>query len=388
MSGPEGADNQAQSGSDSAVGRGAWSIPDSLIERHRRRFAFTVSVVLTIVMVAAFTTLPVPFVKFSPGPLYNVLGNVGEQDAIDISGRRVFATTGDLDLLTVTERGGPIGQLTVPELVAGAGARDDEVVLESSVYPPGTSRDEVLQRSSGMFSASEAAAVAAAMQYLDIPVEASVVVDFVVPESPSEGVLQPGDQIVTIDGQPVADAEDVPQLVRGLAPGDTIPVQIVRGDTEETVELTLGSNPRDPSVPFMGIQVRVEVEPPFSITFNLQGIGGPSAGLVLALGIIDKLTPDNITHGKKVAVTGTVARSGAVGAIGGLPQKIASSRDAGVELLVFPEANCPEVAFANPDGLAMAPVSNLRQAVRIIDSFTAGERTVESLPTCPGADQS
>lgn len=98
-----------------------------------------------------------------------------------------------------------------------------------------------------------------------------------------------------------------------------------------------------------------------SLRVSLKNTGGPSGGLIFALGLVELLSPENLLQGRKIAATGTISKSGAVGAIGGVQEKIVAARAAGVELLFISRQNCDEISDV-VDGLRIIAVSNLEQA--------------------------
>ena len=130
--------------------------------------------------------------------------------------------------------------------------------------------------------------------------------------------------------------------------------------------------------PVVGVQVSENYKFPFQIKINVGDIGGPSAGMMFALGIIDKLTHDNLTGGKFIAGTGEISANGAVSPIGGIQQKMAGARAAGATVFLTPAANCPDTAGAVPAGLRLVKVSTLAGAVRDLEAIKAGG----NVPSC------
>jgi len=117
---------------------------------------------------------------------------------------------------------------------------------------------------------------------------------------------------------------------------------------------------------------------PFPVTISVGDIGGPSAGLMFALGIIDKLTPMDLTGGKFIAGTGEITGGGQVQPIGGIQQKMVGARDAGATIFLTPAANCPDTKGAVPAGLRLVKVSTLAQAVTYLEAIKAGQ----AVPSC------
>ena len=345
----------------------------------RRGWMLIISATTTAILLGIAFWLPVPFVKLSPGPTFNVIGQEDGQDVIEISGTETFPVSGNLDMTTVYERGGPRGGLTFVEAIASWLNPADAVVPRELLFPDDVTGEEVRTRQALLFDASESNAVAAAMRYLDRPLQTQIVATAVYEGTPADGVLQPKDEIVSIDGAAVTEAAQVVQAVRGNPVGTAFEIVVRRDGVEETVTLASEPNPDDPDVPYLGIGVSEYYSAGFPITFTLEDIGGPSAGLMFATGIVDKLTPDDLAAGGHVAGTGTIEPDGTVGPIGGIRQKLAGARDAGATLFLMPADHCAEAAGHVPDGLTVAPVATLEEAIGAIEAYNAEG----AVPSCP-----
>ena len=355
----------------------------ALLHPSRRGWMLIISAGTTLVLVGIAFLLPVPFVKLAPGPTFNVIGEDDGRDVIEITGTETFPVDGNLDMTTVLESGGPRGGLTFVDAIASWLDPADAVVPRELLFPDDVSGEDVQQRQALLFSTSESNAIAAAMDYLDRPVDVRVVVNAVYPDTPSDGVLLPKDELVRIDGVEVGSAQQVVEAVRSQPIGATVELVIRRDGVEvdgvmqdgveQTVMLTSQPNPDDPEVPLIGIGVGELYSADFPIDFTLAGVGGPSAGLLFATGIVDKLTPGSLTGGNHVAGTGTIDPEGTVGTIGGIRQKLAGARGAGATLFLIPEGNCDEAAGHVPDGLTVVPVETLADGVTAIEDYAAGK---------------
>jgi len=348
-----------------------------------------ISLVTTAVLVALALALPVPFVKLAPGPTFNVIGTEDGQDVIAIEGATTYPVTGALDMTTVLESGGPRGGLTFVDAIASWLDPADAVVPRELLFPDDITGEEVRERQAALFNTSGSHAVAAAMQYLGLPVQSTVVVDAVYPDTPADGLFVPQDEILAVDGVEVSAPSDVVDAVRSQPIGTTLEFTVRRIDegddsaegddasekadpVEVTVTATTADNPNDPGTPYLGIGVGQLYSADFPITFTLESVGGPSAGLMFSLGIIDKLTPDDLTDGGHVAGTGTISPEGEVGPIGGIRQKLAGARDAGASLFLMPADHCAEAEGHVPDGLTVTPVRTLDEAVSAVQAYVAG----------------
>lgn len=350
-------------------------------ESHRKRSAIALlaSLAITLSLVIAALLLPVPFVKLAPGPTFNVIGDVDGQEVIAISGTETYPTSGALDMTTVRESGGPRGGLTFFEAVGSWFNPDDAVVPRELIYPDDITGEEVRQRNAALFSTSESDAIAAAMNYLKLPLTTEIVVTAVVSDAPADGVFEARDEILTVDGQEVKSPSDVVDAIRGAAVGTEFTFGVRRGTENKEVTVKSADNPSNAGTPYIGISVGELYSADFDIDFTLQDIGGPSAGLMFATGIVDKLTPEDLNGGATVAGTGTITPAGEIGPIGGIRQKLAGARNSGAELFLMPAQHCAEAAGHIPEGLTVVPVSTLTQAIEQMTNWV-NQEPVDSCP--------
>lgn len=351
--------------------------------RHPSRRGWTMIVAggTFLVLLILAMVLPVPFVKLAPGPTFNVIGEHEGETVIQISGTETFPVTGTLDMTTVMETGGPRGGLTFIDAVASWLDPSDAVVPRELLFPDDETGEEVQRRQSISFSTSQSDAIAAAMAYLERPTTQTIVVQAVFGDSPADGTLQLKDEILAVDGEEITVASQVAQAVRAEPPGTAFTFTVDRAGEIQDISVTSEPNPEDPSVPYIGIAVGTLYEAEFPITFTLEDVGGPSAGLMFATGIIDKLTPEDLVAGAHVAGTGTIAPDGAVGPIGGIRQKLAGARASGATLFLMPIEHCEEAADHVPDGLTVVPVETLTEGIDAIRAHRAGE----PVAACPVA---
>jgi Lon-like protease len=332
-------------------------------DRKRSAIALLTSLAITLALVIATLVIPVPFVKLAPGPTFNVIGDIDGEQVIEINGTPTYPTSGTLDMTTVRTSGGPRGGLTFYEAIGSWFNADDAVVPRELIYPDDISGEQVKQQNAALFSTSESDAVAAALSYLGLPITTEIVATAVVEGAPADGVFTPRDQLISVNGNKIQSPSDVVGAVRGEPIGSTFTFEIRRGTENSIVEVTSAPNPSDANIPFIGISVGELYSADFDIDFTLQDVGGPSAGLMFAAGIIDKLTAEDLNGGGRVAGTGTITPDGAVGSIGGIRQKLTGARNAGAELFLMPRQNCAEAEGHIPDGLTVVPVSTLTQAI-------------------------
>jgi len=344
----------------------------------RRTLTLAVAGFLVVLLSAIAALLPVPYVALEAGPVTDTLGSVGKTQLIRIDGRETYPVSGNLDLTTVHVLGGPGSQLGL--VTALRGWLDDGIAIvpEDTVYPPGETAEEAEKESAAEMRDSQENATTAALRELGIPVEITSFVQDVPEGSPSSGKLETGDQLVAIDGIPVAGGTQLRELITAHDPGDEVRVT-VRRDGEERTETVTTERAEDGRA-IVGITTRDEADYPFTVDISLEDVGGPSAGLMFALGIVDKLTPGSLTDGAHIAGTGTIDDTGHVGAIGGITQKMLGAERAGATVFLAPAGNCDEAKETVPDGLRLVKARTLSSAVSSLEQLAEGR--TQGLPRC------
>ncbi|WP_320066346.1 PDZ domain-containing protein [Micromonospora sp. RTGN7] len=326
---------------------------------------------LTVLLGALLTTLfsfgvlkaPIPYVVLGPGPTVNTLGTSDGKEIIQVSGRATSTSAGQLRLTTV----GVQPSVRLRSALAGWFSSDEAVVPRELVYPPGETRKEVEQRNEEDFRNSQTSAETAALRELGYPVQVQVKV--VSADGPSAGALRAGDLVTSVEGTPVTSAGRLTELIRAKPAGSTLTIGYTRDGAAATAKVT--SREQD-GRPRIGVEIDQQQPHPFTLTIDLGDIGGPSAGLMFALGIVDKLQPADLTGGKIIAGTGTIDDEGQVGPIGGIAQKLVGAKQSGAKVFLVPEDNCAE-AVRNPQpGLPLLRVGTLDEALTALETLRAG----------------
>lgn len=335
---------------------------------NRRISTLLVALVPVVVLFVLLSAVTVPFVSLGPGPTFNTLGEVDGKEVVEIDGTEVKPTSGHLNMTTVSQRDG----LTLGQAMALWMSGREQLVPRELVYPPDKSKDEIDEENTTDFQRSEDNAEYAALSYLKYA--DAVTVDSVTDPGPSAGKLEDGDAIDAVNGKPVANVEEFQAILKATKPGDDIVLDYRRKDEANPIgsaTVTLGTNP-DRDYGFLGIAVVDAPWAPFSVEFNLANIGGPSAGLMFSLALIDKLTTGDLNDGKFVAGTGTIDAEGEVGPIGGITHKMLAAREAGATLFLVPADNCAEAKTDPQDGLDLVKVGTLTEAVDALHTISAG----------------
>ncbi len=350
------------------------------ITRDRRVPAMIISGAVAAVLAVAAVTIPVPYVVESPGPAINTIGKIGDEPIITISGHESFpATSGALDLTTVRLAGGLPGNS-----INFFGALRSWLTPSHTIYPaeliyaPGISQDVVNSENSAAMTGSQENATAAAMTALGIDFNSSLAVASVPENGAASGILKPDDVLLALSGKPVTDLSAI-QAVLASSKGAEVDVTVRRNSVEETFSLT----PRlgDEGKYLLGVALQKTFTFPFDVKISLENIGGPSAGLIFALGIMDELTPGELTGGKHFAGTGTIEPDGKVGAIGGIAQKMVGARNGGANYFLAPADNCQDVVGNVPDGLQVIKAATLKEAYDAVSVIGSGNDG-SALPTC------
>ncbi len=351
------------------------------------------STLMLIALLCAGVFIKVPYAEMSPGPTVNTLGDHDGEPVLQISGHKTYGTSGHLNMTTVRVTSADY-KMNLVEAVYGWLAHDDKVVPHDTLYPDGKTEEQSTQENAEEFSQSQESAKVAALKELGVPVESWVIVSTVLKDSPAEGRLHAGDVIKAVDGTAVKAPDDVADLVTKHKPGEKVSFTIVPAKeqaaaekehrkatkTEKVTITTAASDDTGAERAIVGISAGTDHTFPFSIDIKLADVGGPSAGLMFALGIYDKLTPGSLTGGTFVAGTGTIDDAGKVGPIGGVEMKTVGARDKGARYFLTPKDNCAAAAEDTPDGLTLVRVNTIGDALDALKDIRGGH--TDDLPKC------
>lgn len=348
------------------------------------------ALVVALVILLVITFLPTSYVIQRPGPVYNTLGTVESTQGtqvplISVEGAETFPTEGALDLLTVQVIGSRERTPSWFELATAWFDPTKAVLPIDAVFPDGESTQERTEQSAAMMVDSQKEATAAALSQLGYDVGARLEVFALTDESASAGILEEGDVVLAANGAPVSDAAGLRDIVNA-GDGAAVELRIERDGRERTVSVTPKSSEVDgEQVWLIGVQLTNDFEFPIDVTIQLNNVGGPSAGMMFALGIIDTLTPGQLNGGEDVAGTGTIDAAGTVGPIGGIRQKMWGAVGAGAEWFLAPASNCDEVVGHIPDGLQVFSVETLDDAMDVLEVVgdpAAEGSDLDALPRC------
>ena len=357
----------------------------------RRTIVGWVSIAVAVALALVLALAPAPFVVEQPGPVFNTLGTdqaVGASPSADakplisIPGKTTYPTAGSLDLLTVSVVGNPDQRPSWLDIIQAWFDPSRAVQPIDDVFPPGTTTEQSNAANAALMVDSQQDAIAAALNQLGYDFPQAVAVKQLIPGTPAAKVLKTGDEITSVNGETIESVSALRAAVNANGTGKAAEIGIVRDGAASTVSITPTETQGQV---VLGIGAGMDYTFPFDVNIQLNNVGGPSAGQMFALGIIDKLTPDKLNGGKKIAGTGTIDNAGTIGAIGGIRQKMFAARDTGgASYFLAPASNCDEVTGHIPAGLHVFAVKTLKDSLAVLDAVRSGASTAD-LPTCPAS---
>jgi Lon-like protease len=345
---------------------------------------------LAIVSIVVIGTSFVPsdYVIERPGEATpDVLGTIeidgSPVSLIDIPAQTTYPTTGALHMLTVSTFGNRERQPSWFQVFEAWIDPTQKIVPLDEAFPNGQTTEESEDQSAAQMSQSQQYAIAAALSTLGYDYTTPVSVAAVRADGPSADLLEEGDVITAVNSVPV----DGPDTLRALIADSGTDVPLTLTVTRESAPLSVQVTPvlstGDDPQPVIGIELAVNFVFPFEVSIQQGEIGGPSAGQVFALGIIDKLTPGALLGDLSVAGTGTITPSGEIGPIGGITQKLYGAERAGAHVFLAPASNCDDIAAGSvPADMDIYAVSTLADSLYVLNTLTSGAGT-SLLPRCP-----
>ena len=266
----------------------------------------------------------------------------------------------------------------------------EEVVPVSEVRPAGISPQEFNEINRRLIEESKLVAAVVGMRAAGydtrVTGQGAQVVDTLA-DMPASGVLQPGDVVIAVDGEPVGTATELVQAVQRREVGSQVRLTVVRDGQQMELVVGTASAPSEPGRPIVGASVVTrlfDVQLPFPVTFDTENVGGPSAGLMFSLGVLDRVTDGILTRGHFIAGTGTISVDGTVGPISGAPQKVVAARRDGAQIFLVPRQNYDEAA-PMAESLRLVAVDNFQDALNALCGLEPRPGAEASVPVC-GSD--
>ena len=362
-------------------------LPDQGRRRRRLRRVLAAGTFILVVAVAiAAFTVPINVVIEAPGPTWNVLdnGSSSDQDVLKVKGTETYPTEGALRMTTVSVSGCPGYPVTTADLIAAWFSSDRRIVDRNEVCPQDQTAEQVEETGKAQMTASQDSAVIAALIETGMATAMRLTVTEVTEQQDSTEV-QVDDVLETIapeggETTTITSFSQLRELMSTIAEGTRVTLGVRRGEQQVSAALTTIAPQEGTSGSLLGLSLKISVDSPVEASFGLSDVGGPSAGMMFALGLVDKITPGALTGSKDIAGTGTINMDGQVGPIGGIQQKIAGAHGAGSKFFLAPASNCDEVKGHEPEGMQVFAVSTLHEAVTATKAIASGNTS--GLATC------
>lgn len=312
-------------------------------------------VLLCLIFVAGFVRLP--YYAVGPGPAREV------EPLINVSGHQRYASSGKFIMTTVRWY-----QVTPFQALLAWIDPNESIVKQEVLYPPGVSVQVEQQRALSDMDQSKIDATYVVLSKLAGYPKAhgrGALIESSVAGCPADGKLYSGDTILAIDDKPVRSVQDASRLLDAVPAGTPVDFKISAAGQTHDISVTKGTCPGT-TRPLIGIDL---VDPfPFRVAISSGDIGGPSAGLMFALGLYDTLTPGDLTQGRTIAGTGTIDETGAVGPIGGITDKVVAAERVGADIFLVPKDNWNELKGVDTGNMKLIEVSSFADALTALSA--------------------
>lgn len=321
---------------------------------------------LLFVIAAAFVAMwPVDFVTVSPGATHNLLGEREGVPVVSVEGVETFPSDGRI-LVTTASMTRPDAPVSLPEVLYAHWVPDRDVYQREQVYPTRTSEAELRAREAQQMAASQSGAAAAALRAAGNQVEQIPMVQSVSSTGPAADKLFPGDFVLAVDDVPTPTVADARAAIESRAIGQEVLFRILRDREVLVVKVDTAPSKTNVGVPVWGgnLVMGYSYTPRVHLALD-PSLGGPSAGLMMALAIFDTITPGDLVGGRIIAGTGDIDGAGMISGVSGVREKLSGAERDGADVFFVPAANC-------------ADLNNVRTSTRLVSVSTL-EDTINSL---------
>ena len=342
--------------------------------------------ILTLVGLA----MPGAYVVETAGPAPEITGAQDGVDLLTLTGGKTYGTQTKYYMTTVSSYGNSDFGVVGAQAFAAIFSRDSQVLPVRSLYPAGQTADQVDTRNTALRGDSQQAAASTAETAAGLPVRMRIGVAGVPKGSPAAGRLREGDLVTRITANGVttqiAAYADLGSVLKKTPPGTTVNIGFTRDGKAMDADVTTSKHEPDSTGwtkpgSRLGLYLKTsDVKLPIAAKYGVEGIGGPSAGLMFALTIYDRATPGSLGGKARIAGTGTISLSGDVGPIGGIPHKLEGAAATGARHFLAPAENCAETVGYEPEGMRIYAVRTFDEALTAVRSIGAGK--TDELTTC------
>ena len=326
---------------------------------HPRWLSLLWTVIVLVLVIPLGWIINLPYFSASAGPTGDAVDAVIVEDDFP-----VFQPEGELLLLTVS-----LQTVNVYEAAVAFFDRKVDLIERELLRPQGETDQQARQRGLQAMERSKDIAVAVALNELGLEetLAEGVEVVGVFDESPAFETLLNGDLVVEMESEPIRTVGDIRRILESRRPGEQVDVTVIRGEEILPLRLTLHANPDAPDRAMVGISASTA----YPIKIDSANYGGPSAGMIYTLAVIDLLEEGDLTNGRVVAGTGTISMDGSVGAIGGIRQKLVAAEAAGADVVLVPRDNYDE-AITAPVNVEIVAVESISEAVSYLRQGKTG----------------
>ena len=322
------------------------------------------SLIIVVASITPFGLMKTDYYFMAPGPPY--------QWDIEIEGTEFYDYEGNLYQLTVRRDEANYFTYIWAKVDNSVDLYSREVILPKGVTP-----QELSEISMQNMKTSENVAIAVALDSLDYEIETQgdgVLVVGILDDSPVAGKLLKEDLITSINNEEINSTTEFIALLRTYEIGDIVSIGIIREGIKKSIETKLIEHidyENEPMVGFLASTPNQRFVFPISIDIDTGNVGGPSAGLMMALNVYNSLIENDITNGIKVAGTGTIEIDGSVGPVGGVKQKVIAAKNAGASLILVPTANFNDIKSYIDDDTNIVPVDTFKQSLEVIFEYSS-----------------
>ena len=322
------------------------------------------SLIIIVASIMPFGLMKTDYYFMAPGPPY--------QWEIEIEGTEFYDYEGNLYQLTVRRDEANYFTYIWAKVDNSVDLYSREVILPKGVTP-----QELSEISMQNMKTSENVAIAVALDSLDYEIETQgdgVLVVGILDDSPVAGKLLKEDLITSINNEEIKSTTEFIALLRTYEIGDIVSIGIIREGIKKSIETKLIEHidyENEPMVGFLASTPNQRFVFPISIDIDTGNVGGPSAGLMMALNVYNSLIENDITNGIKVAGTGTIEIDGSVGPVGGVKQKVIAAKNAGASLILVPTANFNDIKSYIDDDTNIVPVDTFKQSLEVISEYSS-----------------
>lgn len=343
----------------------------------------TIAGTLALLLVGIILFLPTNFVIRTPGPVLNTLGSYHDKELITIDGAKSHESDSVLDMTTIYVQGGGDNRVTAPVILEALFNPNKDIVPEETTIPRGVTSQEQSAASDSMMTSSQELSIAAAMNELGHKYTKWLDVAGFSAQTNAQSLLV-GDRLVEFNGQPITTLDALKEKLneRGEQASNIKVLRKADNGKSTEVEVSVKTEAGDEGQRQLGVYLSTAFDFPIDVKFGVEEIGGPSAGMMFALAIIDRLTVGSLAGDLHVAGTGEITEDGHVGAIGGIAQKMVAAKNDGATVFLAPEENCPDVSGRVPKDLNVVKVSTLSEAREVLTKIANGTDPA-TLAKCP-----